>query len=61
MGGQTISCPHLHIYVEGYGSKWAIPAPVDRYPKVEDLLSTLFAFMRHCNITSPPEIDMVLF
>ena len=58
---QQIPCPHLHIYREGYGVKWAIPAPVDRYPNVEDLLSALFAFMRHCNITNPPAIDMVLF
>lgn len=25
--GQTIDCPHLHLYVEGYMVKWAIPAP----------------------------------
>jgi hypothetical protein len=24
---QEIPCPHLHIYREGYGDKWAFPAP----------------------------------
>jgi hypothetical protein len=34
---REIPCPHLHIYRAGYGDKWAIPAPVDRYPNVPDL------------------------
>jgi hypothetical protein len=25
--GTAIPCPHLHVYREGYGDKWAIPAP----------------------------------
>ena len=58
---EEIGCPHLHVYREGYGDKWAVPAPVDRYPDVQDLFSTLAAFMRHCNITDPPEINRGLF
>jgi hypothetical protein len=58
---QEIPCPHLHMYREGYGDKWAIPAPVDRYPNVQDLFSTFEAFMRHCNISNPPVIDKGLF
>jgi hypothetical protein len=58
---QEIPCPHLHIYREGYGDKWASPAPVDQYPNVQDLFSTFEAFMRHCNITDPPRIDRGLF
>lgn len=53
--------PHLHIYREGYGDKWAIPAPVDIYPNVHDLFSTFEAFMRHCNITDVPRIEKGLF
>jgi hypothetical protein len=56
-----IPCPHLHMYREGYGDKWAFPAPVDRYPNVQDLFSTFEAFMRHCNITVRPQIDRGLF
>ena len=58
---QQIPCPHLHVYQEGYGDKWAIPAPVDKYPNVQDLFSTFEAFMQHCNITEPPQIDRGLF
>ncbi len=58
---QEIPCPHLHIYREGYADKWAVPAPIDRYPSSQDLYSALDAFMRHCNITEPPQIDRGLF
>ena len=58
---QEIPCPHLHIYREGYGDKWAIPAPVDQYPNVQDLFSTFEAFLRHCNIKDVPPIQKGLF
>jgi hypothetical protein len=51
--GEEIACPHLLIYREGYGDKWATPAPADKYPDTDNLVSTFEAFMRHCNITSP--------
>lgn len=56
-----VPCPHLHIYREGYGDKWAVPAPSDRYPDPEDLWSTFEAFMRQCNIVEPPQIQKGLF
>lgn len=59
--GQEVPCPHLHRYREGYGDKWAVPAPMDRFPDTTDLLSTLDAFMKHCNITEPPTIQKTLF
>src|ERR1700689_824029 len=58
---REIPCPHLHVYREGYGDKWAAPAPVNRYSNVQDLFATLDAFMQHCNITQPPQIDRRLF
>src|SRR5688572_30800800 len=51
-----IQCPHLHIYREGHGDKWAIAAPVDRYSNTQALFSTFAAFMDHCNITDSPQI-----
>lgn len=59
--GEEISCPHLHRYRKGYGDKWAIPAPVDRYPDCNNLFKTFEAFMVHCNITDPPQIEKGLF
>jgi hypothetical protein len=35
--GVEVPCPHLHIYREGYGDKWAIPAPVSSYANTLDL------------------------
>lgn len=58
---QEIPCPHLHVYREGYADKWAVPAPVDRYPNVQDLYSTFEACMQHCNITERPQVDKGLF
>jgi hypothetical protein len=59
--GEEIPCPHLHIYREGLGDKWAIPAPSDRYTNTSDLFTTCDAFMQHCNITVPPNIQKGLF
>lgn len=38
--GIEIPCPHLHVYREGYGDKWAIAAPAERYTNTLDLLFT---------------------
>ncbi len=58
---QEIPCPHLHMYREGYGDKWATPVPVDRYSNTADLFLTFEAYMRHCNITDPPRVEKGLF
>lgn len=58
---EEIPCPHLHIYREGYGDKWAIPAPANLYPNTLDLFSTFDAFMRQCYITKLPIIQKGLF
>jgi hypothetical protein len=57
--GEEVACPHLHIYREGYGAKWArpIPADADRFSNAEDLWKTLQDFMGYCNITKPPNIQ----
>ena len=59
--GAEITCPHLHIYREGYGDRWAIPAPLNVFSNTGNLVSTLDAFMRYCNITVPPDIQVGLF
>ena len=59
--GEEIASPHLHIYREGFGDKWAIPVPTDRFPRITDLPRTLDDFMQFCNITVPPNIERSLF
>ena len=56
-----IPVPHLHVYREGFGDKWAVPVPADRFSNPTDVWVTLEEFMRFCNITLPPHIDRGLF
>jgi hypothetical protein len=49
-----VQTPHLHIYREGFGDKWAIPVPVAQFGNLGDVRATLDDFMRYCNITQPP-------
>ena len=59
--GEEINCPHLHIYREGYAHKWAVAAPVDKFPNLSDIQSCLDDFMSLCNISKPPRIQKGLF
>ncbi len=58
---EEIPVPHLHMYREGFGDKWAVPVPADRFSNLADLVVTLEEFMRFCNITQPPYIERGLF
>lgn len=59
--GEIIPCPHLHIYQEGYGDKWAHPIPEDRFSNVANPYQTLTDFMVHCNVVELPIIQGGLF
>jgi hypothetical protein len=59
--GEELAGPHLHVYREGYGEKWAFPVPSDKYRDIANLLVTLEDFMRHCNVVQLPEIQIGLF
>jgi hypothetical protein len=56
-----VPCPHLHLYREGYGDRWAMPLPVDRFSDPSNAWETLARFMAYCNITQPPHIERGLF
>ena len=58
---EEIPSPHLHIYREGYGDKWAMPIPADKFPNISNLWQTLNDFMKICNIIEPPSIEGELF
>ena len=59
--GATIPCPHLHLYVEGFDDRWAIPAPIDSFPNPNDLTATLEAFMKYCGIIEVPNAQRALY
>ena len=59
--GKEIGSPHLHLYREGAGDKWAFPVPPASFPNLGDPQLTLEDFMRFCNIVTPPVIHWGLF
>ncbi|MBN1829621.1 MAG: hypothetical protein JW884_10825 [Deltaproteobacteria bacterium] len=59
--GAEMPCPHLHIYREGYGDKWAVPVPSDRFSHIGDDWETLHDFINFCNIVDIPNIRKGLF
>lgn len=56
-----VGAPHLHVYREGFGHKWASPVPKDKFPNLADLWQTLGDFMEYCNVIEPPRINRGLF
>ena len=52
---------HLHVCVEGFGSRWAIPIPEDNFSDTKNIFSTLDDFMDYCNVVKPPKIQKGLF
>jgi hypothetical protein len=58
---EEVACPHLHVYREGYGDKWAFPVPEDKFPNLGDNWGLLSDFMSFVNIVHPPIINRGLF
>lgn len=51
-----VASPHLHLYREGYGDKWAEPVPHEIFTNLTDFRQTLEEFMQYCHITQKPLI-----
>ena len=50
--GTVIECPHMHIYREGFGDKWAVPLSEIKEVKfnVSSIAHIFSAFLEYCNI-----------
>lgn len=59
--GESIGCPHIHVYREGFGDKWASPLPDSFLANGSDALSIMDEFFRFCNVVEPPQIRRGLF
>ena len=59
--GQELPCPHLHVYREGFGDKWAIPVPTKQFQDIANGWQTLQDFMTFCHVVNPPTIQMSVF
>jgi hypothetical protein len=58
--GEEIDCPHLHLYREGYGDKWASPLPAV-FTGIEDAVELMDTFMDYCRVVGKPIIERGLF
>lgn len=65
--GTEVPSPHMHIYIEGYGDKWAFNmSEISKkynltFSNINNLSITLDEFMAYCNIINPPSIERSLF
>ena len=57
---QSMSTPHLHIYLEEYGDRWAFPVPSDRFKNLHDIQQTLMDFFDYCNVLERPILQFGL-
>ena len=58
--GETVPCPHLHVYREGYADKWAGPIDPTEFTNTADLVLTLRQFLTRCKVERCPEIQGAL-
>lgn len=47
-------CPHIHLYREGFGDKWAYPVPSEHFRDLSNHMIAVEDFMRYCHIIQPP-------
>lgn len=59
--GNLVGVPHLHLYRDGYGDKWAFTIPDGMLTKPNDARQTLIDFMNYCKIVEQPHINWGLF
>ncbi len=58
--GEEIPCPHMHLYQEGFGDKWAVDAS-EMISACNDNFEVLQWFMARCNVVRPPNFQVGLF
>ena len=61
--GTIFMGPHIHIYREGYGDRWACllsDFEAYRFSSSDDLLTSFTEFCDYCNIKTIPAIQGVL-
>lgn len=55
--GVMVPAPHIHLYREGYGDKWAYPISDYPFQNPGDIVDTFFDFAHFCNIKNLPDIQ----
>lgn len=54
--GQYINCPHIHIYKEGYGDRWAYKLDENIFSDINNLAALLNDFLKYFNVNKVPNI-----
>jgi hypothetical protein len=54
-----ITGPHLHLYREGFGLRWAFPVPELDFSDLTNVLQVLDDFLRFCRVTKKPIVQGV--
>ncbi|WP_404989330.1 DUF6978 family protein [Clostridium culturomicium] len=54
--GEFIPCPHIHIYKEGYGDKWAYPLDENIFTDPSNPSQLLQDFLTYFNVKKIPVI-----
>lgn len=60
--GEVIPCPHLHIYREGYETRWAFPLQEKiSVQEPNDLIEILIRFLEYNKIKNIPVVEEQMF
>jgi len=59
--GSEVGVPHLHLYREGFGDKWAVELPSGMLSDSQNSWQVLLDFMCYCGVTQRPNIVRGLF
>ena len=57
--GNFVECPHMHIYRENYGDKWALPLDSSIFSDSDNLGNLLRDFLIYFNVQDIPTIFSV--
>jgi len=50
----------MHLYIEGFGERWAVPADILMKVDGKDIYEIMFDFFRYCNVKQLPKIEKTL-
>ncbi|MEG2789113.1 MAG: hypothetical protein RR942_14975 [Romboutsia sp.] len=54
--GEYIECPHIHIYRENWGDKWAFPLDPSTFSNISNLSALLKDLLIYFNVQDIPNI-----
>ena len=58
--GKEIPSPHMHLYVEDFAERWAVPADIFLSLNGKDIYEIMEDFFRYCNVKKLPKIKKTL-